>query len=73
MFDRFLTADGFTYIAVKAIRDFVTVYAVTIGASTFVATPDSMKTAALAALSTAGYRLVRELFVRFVPDGEQVN
>lgn len=68
MFDRFMTAEGFTYIALKALRDFVMVYAATIGASAFVATPDSMKVAAISAAGTAGYRLVRELFLRFMPE-----
>lgn len=63
--NKVLGADGLTYIIVKAIRDFVMVYAVAIGADTFTATPDSLKAAAIAAASTTIYRAIREVITRF--------
>lgn len=63
-FDRLLTAEGLLYIGLKAARDFVTVLAISVGADTFVSTPDGWRVALVAAASTTAFRVGRYLLDR---------
>ena len=65
MLRKVLNADGLTYIALKAARDFVAVLGLLVTADTFVLSQDSLGNAAKAALATTIFRLVREVMLRF--------
>ena len=65
MLSRVLNADGLTYIALKALRDFAVAFAGFVTVDGFVLSQDSMTKAAIAAGTTTIFRLVREVLVRF--------
>ncbi len=64
---RVLLADGVGYIILKAIRDFVMVFAALVGTDSFDLSTESLTKAAIAAASTTFYRVAREVIDRFGP------
>ena len=70
MLTRILNADGLSYIALKALRDFAVVFAGFVTVDGFVLSQDSMITAATAAATTTIFRLVREVLLHFEGDPE---
>lgn len=65
MLSKVLNADGLTYIALKAARDFAVAFAGFVTVDGFVLSQDSMQKAAIAAATTTIFRLVREVMLRF--------
>lgn len=64
---RVLLADGLGYIVLKAVRDFVVVFAAMVGTDGFALSADSMTKAAVSAAGITAYRVGREVLDRFGP------
>lgn len=67
IYARVMLADGVGYIVLKALRDFIMVWAALVGTDSFELSTESMTKAAIAAASTTLYRVSREIIDRFGP------
>lgn len=64
---RLMLVDGIPYIGLKAIRDFIMVFAALVSVDGFDLSTESLTKAAIAAASTTVYRVAREILYKFGP------